>query len=316
MRKISLIPFYLMAVLLVSGQIVCGQNLYIEILDVANYRSLANVRVELKSAQANITFYSSPRGEVIEYVPAGFYSVTFSRSAYETQYLEEVEIKSQEVTSLSIFMRADASPPSGREAYEERQVKIPDDSDIPISIKRPANKAFVDAFLQTGNIQSLQAGFGLFIFRELYSKITYSYSRQTYASNFFETTQDYSLSFSNLSFALGYEYGYPITNSFGILINPEIHLGMEFLNSQSAIGQENVSYIMNPLFRPGVTAGLYYNSLSLFAGFNYSQWISQPMTHERYGLYDNDSDLPLSWNEDLFPGRKGLGILLGIRLGF
>ena len=305
-----------MAVLLVSGQIVCGQNLYIEILDAANYRSLANVRVELKSSQANITFYSSPRGEVIENVPSGFYSVTFSRSAYETQYLDEVEIKSQEVTSLSIFMRAEAGSPSGRESDDEQQDKIPDDSGRSLTVIRPANKSFVDAFVQTGNIQSLQAGFGLFIFKELYSKITYSYSRQSYASNFFETTQDYSLSFSNLSFALGYEYGYPITNSFGILINPEIHLGMEFLNSQSFIGQENVSFIMNPLLRPGVTAGLYYNSLSLFAGFNYSQWISQPMTHERYGLYANDSDLPLSWNEDLFPGRKGLGMLLGIRLGF
>lgn len=305
-----------MAVFLVTGEFAGAQNLYIEILDASSYRALANVSVELKSPQANITFNSSPRGEVIEYVPSGFYSVTLSRPSYETQIIDELEIKSHELTSLSIYMRAGDEPPQVQETVSQQQDVAQDDSERMLLAKRSANKAFIDGFLQTGKIRSFQFGFGLQIFREFYSKLSYSHSRQTYTSNFFETAENYSLAFNTLGFSLGYEYGYPITNSVGALINPEIHLGMEFINSRPVIGQENISYIMNPFIRPGISAGLYFNSLSFFAGLNYSQWVSQPMTHDMYGLYDQDSDLPLSWNDDLFPGRKGVGILLGIRLGF
>lgn len=297
-----------------------GQNIYVDVYDAATYRPLQNVRITLQSETASIVFFTNPDGELSEHVPAGIYSISLSATGYHPINMDNLRIYAHELTSRSFALRPDAAYAPTEEASRAPTTRadgpaIPEPTQA-VSIARGKRIGFVNLYGQAGNIQSLQGALGLFLFRGTYVKLSYAFSRQNYSSPYFLTDSSYHINFNNLTASMGYEYSLPLASQFGVFVNPGVAAGLEQTNIKTLLDNEEVDFVLTPLVRPYLSGGLYFGKLNLFLGVNYAYYLGGPMNQGLIGLYDSDTDLALSWDGDLFSGRKGIGLFAGIQIGF
>jgi hypothetical protein len=287
---------------------VSAQNFYIEILDAETYQPIQDVKVEMESASTKITFYSSPFGGVSDNVPAGVYTVTMTRSGYVSRQETNIRILAHELNTFTFRMTPGEDTGAGQSGRERIRPPM-------VETTKPARRAFFDLGYQFGNIQGLQAGIGYYVFRDAWLRLAYARSSQKYTGEFFiNPEQEYKVGFNKVWLGLGYDFVFPLNARMGFMASPGVLAGMEMASNKDFIAHESVDVMMTPSLLPQLNVGFYYIRFAVFVEANYSFWLMEPVTQDRFMIENGNNGKPVKWGDELFPGRKGLGIVAGLRL--
>lgn len=287
-----------------------GQNLYIEVIDVVNYRRLPDVKIELESERSSITLYTLADGSIGENIPSGQYDLIVSRHGYQTQFRSGVIIQPFELTTLSFRLQ----PEDAARTHTDSQQETPADA-RPQPLVVPST-AFLGIGYQLLNINAFNLTFAYYLHSEFFAQIEYSRGQESYSSIFFTDSRNVDISFNNLIIGVGANFILPHMAKDAFFVRPSIAVGMETFQNNNYFAQENVDFVMQALIKPELKAGYIYERFGLFLGINYMQWISGPMNQERKGLYNSQTDQQLSWDNDLFYDRGGIGLTIGFNVFF
>jgi hypothetical protein len=312
-KRITQILMMVLPLLAISSH---AQNLFIQITDKESYQPVADVRADLHSAQRTYTYYSSANGFINESVPEGIYTLRLSRPGYKDLVRENLQIRPFDVNRLSFDMERGVNEPViGGTDPTTNGGRIAD-NDPGTTTQRPPRNWMFELGQQFGNISGTRIGAGYFVFRDIFLQASFNFSRQSYQSLFFkDPVEEYKLTFTKLSTMLGYEYSYPFGSNpkMGLIITPNVSLGMEAVYNNDFIDNSKVFMLMNPALNPALDVGLYYSIAAVFIRLDYAYWLGDAMNQERYTLENGITGRPMQWGEDLFHKRKGLGLQMGIK---
>lgn len=168
--------------------------------------------------------------------------------------------------------------------------------------------------LQFGSIHALQIDASYYITPNWQFSLSYQGSMQNYISRFItEPCLECDINFHSISAGVGYEW-YRCWDKFnGFFIVPGIQFGAEVVPRASLFHEHDPTTIFSYLLKPRLHVGWQHKGLGVFFGVNYTLWPYHTMTAGFQPLIDAQSDTHLNWGEDLFPGRKGVGYLIGLR---
>lgn len=298
-----------------------AQNLYISVLDQATYRGVPGVSVQLVSDLATINLQTSPQGEVSENIPAGTYSITLQRAGYQTQRKDRIVVHSHERTQLEIWLQptqVSTSDDPSRPTAVSSQTTSSDEKPVRelIDYSREIPRFFGELGMFSGPLKGWQLTGGWFALRNFYILASLGYSSNSYASFYFTSPGLYSLNFYSLATGGGAEISRPVNNQFGLFVNSSFAAGVELVSASEIISAEDVNALMVLFLKPSTAFGLYYGRLALYAGYSYAFWVSRVMSQKGIGVYSQENEQPLKWGDDMFPGRKGLGLYFGLRFYF
>lgn len=209
---------------------------------------------------------------------------------------------------------ADSSPGS-----EEQDPELT--SDLPVLLEKPIYirklaKSFLEVSVQLGNVQTLNLGVGYNFINALHIQAMLSVSRQPYSGFYFADSHEYDVTFFNLGAGLGYEHSFAVSQNHGFLLSPGLSAGVESVYNNNYLADHSINFLFNSWLKPSLTVGMYFNNFSFFLGTSFIGWLTNPMTEKRYGLYSQETEQPLKWDEDLFKDRRGLSFVAGLRFYF
>ncbi len=286
-----------------------GQNLYIEVLDASSYRPISNVKVFMESENTQMTFITSPRGEIFEYIPSGQYSISFSRDGFQLLENKNIVVYPNERTTKTFMLQPLATL--------SKETK---DTLLDIEIKERIIKKrvfFTDIGYQWGNIKAVRGAIGYYMLEDLYMQLMYSHSWADYQSVLFANPEiSYDVKFNNLWLALGYEYVYPLNDDLKIVGGPEHFLGIESARNKNLINNDAIGHVLIMGYKPGFRIGVNYLNYAVQFGFDYTFWLFNTVNEKMYPLKNGTNGKFIKWGQDLFPNRKGFNITAGIRVYF
>jgi len=284
-----------------------AQRIALEILDAATYRPVADAEVVFKSAFTMMTFHSSPDGSVIANVPQGEYSITVSRLGYEEKVMEGVVARMDQITRLEVLLKMKETTTT----VTSRETTRPGTLPAPVV---PRN-FFMDIGGQIGNINAANIGVGYYFIPEAFIMLNYAFSRQQYSSLFFiNRDENYRINFNRVSLKSGIDFGFKVINDIGLQFNPHMNIGFERANNKDLIDNDRIEYIMSYSFIAGMDIGVTYSRAVFYVGYNHAFWMFAAMNQERTPLENGITGETARWADDLFPGRKGRNIRIGVKL--
>lgn len=341
MKKLKpIICFLFLAGLISLGSAISAQNFYVEVIDRATYRPLANVEVKLERDNVTMVFHTSSTGQINENIPSGYYRLTVTRTGYITQVREEFRIRPHELTTLNIDMvregtvEPDPDTPSPADEPDPdtdidtdtiTETAEPAKSRLPIrrapAYDAPERTSFASIGYQGLNIQLFQVNLGYVVYNDIFAHLSLGFKKQGYTSDFFiNPVQEYDITFFNALLGAGYQYDYPLAERYGLFAKPLLSAGIELINNNDLINNDDINLLMHFALKPELRAGMYYDKFGFYLGLSFTQWISSPFSQERIIIEkegeDPDIGEKLKWGEDLFNKRKGFGLTTGIVINF
>ena len=179
---------------------------------------------------------------------------------------------------------------------------------------RQKRTLFVDHGLQIGPIIALQSSLGYKFLHQNMVLLSYQIGRQEYDSDYMiPLCRECIFFFHGLWLGYGYEFFRPMDFRSGFFVNPILWAGSEFVANNGLVVMSDSPFLMNPAIRPELLIGYYHSKVDLFAGVNYYHWLPMATTISGNALVDEQTGERLKWDQELFPGRKGVNFVLGIR---
>lgn len=287
---------------------ISAQRIVLDILDAETYRPLADAEVKIQSFSSSTTHYSSTDGSVIANVSPGAYTIEVSRYGYDEQVLDNVTVTRDQITRLEVLMKRQKEGRSGTGTGTTTREPV-------IAASGISKNLFADVGGQIGNLNAAGIGIGYYFIPEAFIMVHYGFSRQQYSSLFFiDPEEGYRINFNRLSLSSGIDFGFKVINNLGLQFNPHMNLGFEHANNKDLFDDERIDYIMNYSFIAGMDIGVTYSRAVFYLGYNHSFWISGALNQERTPLENGITGERARWGEDLFPGRKGGNVRIGVKL--
>ena len=320
--------------LLVVPLLLSAQSVFIQVRDSNTYRGLPDVQVELKSANTQMTFYTSPEGEVSSNLPPGEYTISFARSGYKVQIRPNVRVRVGEITPVEVFMERDITPgptthpdpasvddPAMADTPAEQHSQPAAPGEMMVAVPAFLNNFFIDLGVNYGAIESAQIGLGYYILPgilpNVYARIGYARSSQAYASGLFADPEKVQqVTFNRLNFGTGAEWDLPVTDKFKLLLMPVLNFGIEYARNKDFIDHEELDSFRGNGLSLGMDVGLPYLIALFYVGADYNFWIGNAMNQERIPLQDGYTGKYINWADELFPERKGFGLRVGVKIRF
>lgn len=179
---------------------------------------------------------------------------------------------------------------------------------------RQQRTLFVDHGLQIGPIIALHSSLGYKFLQRHMALLSYQVGRQEYDSDYMiPLCRECIFFFHGLWIGYGHEFYRPLDFGSGFFVNPILWAGSEFVANNGLVTISESGFLMNPAIRPEILFGYYRNKVDFFAGLNYYHWLPMAMTTAGNALVDEQSGEHLKWERELFPGRKGVNFVVGIR---
>lgn len=309
-----------------------GQNVFIQLRDGENFRAIADAVVEFRAGASTFIIDSEPDGSVSANLPTGNYNITFTHPAYQQHRISNVRIAEGELTTMEVLLTRDLPPapvsPEPGTTAPSRPETQPSATQPPRTTSEdgPWRKGGVNAFglqnpvfletgFKTGGITAAKLGVGVYFLPQLYAAINYNFSQQKYSSPLFDLADSsYVARFNRINLNIGYEFPLPINMQHRLLLYPNIDFGAEFARNDNLITNSQITGMRSTGLSAGIDLGLNISVALLYLGVDYSLWLSKTANQQGLRLQDGDNGNYIGWGDDLFPGRKGLSLKLGVKL--
>lgn len=283
---------------------ISAQRIVLDIRDAETFRPLADAEVQIQSFSSITTHYSSTDGSIIANVSQGAYTITINRFGYDKQVLDNVTVTRDQITRLEVLLERQKDSGTGTATQKSL-----------ISATGISKNLFADVGGQIGNLNAAGIGIGYYFIPEAFIMVNYAFSRQQYSSLFFINPEEgYRINFNRLSLSSGIDFGFKVINDIGLQFNPHMNIGFERANNKDLIDNDRIEYIMSYSFIAGMDIGVTYSRAVFYVGYNHAFWMFAAMNQERTPLENGITGETARWADDLFPGRKGRNIRIGVKL--
>lgn len=302
-----------------------GQNFFLNVIEEESLQPVYEARVTVYSDDVRIARTTDARGNVFLSLDPGSYTVTVEKIGFLTQREDIVIIRESSIILELRLVRGVSDEDRGRRilhqrpVYDSRYGDLPEEetavaADQKIPFTKTNRTLFIDAGYQYGNISAINLGAGI-VYNNIVLSLGYARSNQSYESYLFRNLNDYDLLFNQVSAGIGYEY--KVNTGLGnldLFITPMVVGGAEFVDTRRLLSDNSINYLMNFFVQPRLMVGINFQRFDVFAGTNYSAWLTQGMTDQRYGMVNGETGDDVRWSDDLFNGRKGIAVVAGLRI--
>jgi hypothetical protein len=336
-------------VLLVSVLFLCSkvyaQTITGYVIDTGSRLPLEGAIVMVVTDEGNLFFEVRHDGYYVFDLPAGVYTLSCNMQGYETNVVEQVRLGPGDTRFIDFEMVTSARAaegsdpqydPDGRPApvrQEEAQqirdaAKVRAASSGAATLKNPA--IGLGAGYQAGEIGGLGASIDISLSRLfginpsspaslLFLGFSAGYQDASYQSLMFNDKEmRYAFTFFRATAGLS-----KVMTAGSFLFTPGMAFGME----QATPGMTNVHEMID---NDHIRVFSLQPSLSL--GYTVASWLVLDITATYYSMLkestnkenrilaawhaDSDSWVPWSYSSDFFPGREGLGVMVGLKVYF